>query len=149
MMPVASKGCTDDDRQFLRDSSETGASRHAIDQTDSEKRERAGGAAEEKVFQTCFGRSHIGLVERSHHVKGKAQQFEPNENHEQLFTANKQHETDRCQKNNRQVFARMTQRFFRSSQTHREKGKHEANDFEKRREGCDHKHPAEKARLAR
>jgi hypothetical protein len=83
-------------RQFFRDNSETGASRHSVNQTDSEKRKRARGTAEEKVFQTCFRRSHIGLVERSHHVKGKAEQFEPNENHEQLFTADKQHQTDRC-----------------------------------------------------
>jgi hypothetical protein len=43
----------------------------------------------------------------------------------------------------------MTQRFFRSRQTHREKSEHEANDFEKGREGCDHKHPAETAHIAR
>ena len=99
-------------RQFVRNRSETGASRHAINQTDSEKRERAGGAAEQKIFQTCFGGTHIGPVECNHHVKRKAQQFEPDENHEQLFTANEQHETDGCQKNNRQIFAGITQRFF-------------------------------------
>ena len=100
------------DRQFVRDRSETSAPRHAINQTDAEQRERAGGAAKQKILQTCFRGSHIGPVECSHHVKRKAQQFEPDENHEQLFTANEQHEADGCQKNNRQIFAWMTQGFF-------------------------------------
>src|SRR5438874_1441682 len=42
-------------RNFLSDRRERGRSRHSVDKTDSEKRERTGSAAEEKIFQASFG----------------------------------------------------------------------------------------------
>src|SRR5581483_10229979 len=119
-------------RQSVRNRSETGASGHAIDQTDAKKSERTAGAAE-----------------RSQHIKRESQQFESNENRKQLFAADQQHQTDSCQKNKRQIFASMTEGFLRPRQADGEKGKPETNDFEKRCQGRDYKHPAEKVRISR
>ena len=97
-----------------------------------------------KYFRPASAERDIGLVKCSHHVKRKAQQLQPNENHQQLFTAHEQHETDRCQKNNRQIFASDDAEIFLIAQGNCEKGKRQADDFEKRRERRDHKHSAEK-----
>ncbi len=58
--------------EFLANRGEPGRSRHAINQTDSKKRERTGRAAEQEIFQTGFGGADIGFVERGHDVEREA-----------------------------------------------------------------------------
>src|SRR5438046_666601 len=56
-------------QEFLSDRRERGRSRHSVDKTDSKKRERAGSAAEQKIFQASFGRTDVALIEGRHHIK--------------------------------------------------------------------------------
>ena len=42
---------------------------HTVNQTDAKKREGAGGAAEEKIFQSGFSRADIGFIESSQHIE--------------------------------------------------------------------------------
>jgi hypothetical protein len=68
--------------QLLCYAVERGGSRDSIDQTQSEKGECTRGAAKEKIFQPRFGRTKICFVECGHDIKRKAEQLEPDEDHE-------------------------------------------------------------------
>ena len=81
--------------QFLPNCGEPGRARHAVDEADSEKRECARRAAEQEIFQARFGGADIAFVERGQDIQRETREFEPDEDHEQLFTANEQHEPDR------------------------------------------------------
>ena len=56
-------------RELLSNCGEPGCSRHAVNETDSKKRERARRTAEQEIFQARFGGAHIGFVERGHDIK--------------------------------------------------------------------------------
>ena len=59
-------------RELLPDGGKAGRSRHAIDEADPKKRERARRAAEEEIFQARFGGADVGFVERGHDIKREA-----------------------------------------------------------------------------
>src|SRR4029077_15806507 len=68
--------------EFLRDSGEPGRVRHPINKADPKKRECAGGAAEEEIFQPGLGCADVGLIECSHDIQGETEQLETDEDHE-------------------------------------------------------------------
>ena len=82
-------------RQFLSDRREPGRAAHAVDEAQAEQREGAGGAAEEKILETRFGRARVGFVEPRHDVERQTGQFEPDEDHEQFLAADEEHEPNR------------------------------------------------------
>ena len=115
---------------FCEIDGQTGRSRHAVNETNPKQCECARCAAEQKIFQTCFGGADIQFVECSHDVQRETKQFEPDKNHQQFFTADEQHQADRCQKNYGKIFAEMTPRLFSLRQQNCEKCERDANNFE-------------------
>jgi len=79
----------------LTDRCEACCPRHTVNETDSKKRERAGRAAKQEIFQARFGRAHICFVERGHDIKRETEQFETDKDHEKFFAADEQHQSDR------------------------------------------------------
>ena len=124
----------------LRDRGQSGRSRQAVDQADSEKREGARHAAEEKIFQPGFSRPEVAPIERGHDVKREPGQLESDENHEQLFAPDEEEQPDRREQNEREIFAVMARRVVVASEEHGEKREHEADDLEEGIERRDHEH---------
>ncbi len=91
-----------------------------------------------KYLQPRFGGADIGFVERGHDVKREAGQFQSDEDHEQLFAADEQHQSNGRKQNYRQVFAVIKRSAIACRNNHREKGEREADDFEQRRERGNH-----------
>ena len=86
---------------------ETGRARHSVNEADAKKREGAGGAAEEKIFQAGFGGADVGLVEGRHDVEGQAGEFEADKNHEELFAADEEHQPNGGEQEQSEIFAVM------------------------------------------
>ena len=126
-------------REFLANRNEAGCSRHAVNETDSKKRERARRAAEQEIFQARFSRAHIGFVERGHDVKRQAGEFEADEDHEQLFAANEQHQSDRREQNEREILTVISRRTIAARKEYGEKGERDTDDFEQRIQRRDHR----------
>src|SRR5438046_7675787 len=82
-------------REFLSNCGEPGCSRHAVNETDSKKRECARRTTEQEIFQTRFGGAHIGFVERGHDIKRETGELQADEDHEQIFADNEQTQADR------------------------------------------------------
>jgi hypothetical protein len=91
--------------QFLSDGGQPGGAGGAVDETQPEEGERTRRAAEQEIFQACFGGANICFVERGHEIKRQAGQLEPDENHEQLFAADEQHQSDGRQQDEREIFS--------------------------------------------
>ena len=106
-IPAASNGCDGLRAELLRDRGEPGRAAHAVNEAQAEKGERARHAAEEKILQSSFGRTEIGLIECGHDVERQPGQFESDENHEQLLAADEQHQSDRREQNQREILALM------------------------------------------
>src|SRR5437588_2837663 len=91
--------------QLCADCGEAGRAAHAVNETQTEKREGARCAAEKEIFEARFRGARIGFVESGHDVKREAGELEPDENHEQLFTADEKHESDGGEQDEGEVFA--------------------------------------------
>ena len=129
--------------EFCADRSEASRAGHSVDEAQTKKRERAGGAAEKKILEARFGGTRIGFVEPGHDVKREASQLESDENHEQLFTADEKHESDRGEEKEREVFALVARGTIAPREDHREEGERETDGLEEGSERCDDVHAAE------
>ena len=58
-----------------------------------------------KYFSPASAERTLALVERGHDVKRETGQLEPDENHEQFFAADEEHQPDRREQNQREIFA--------------------------------------------
>jgi len=132
-------------RQFLSDRVQPRCAAHAVDEAQAKKREGAGGAAEEKIFETCFRGARVGFVESRHDVERETGQFEPDKDHEQFLTADEEHQPNRGEQEQREEFPAMPGRAV-ASEEDGEKGERQADDLEERRERRDDQHPVEKRR---
>ena len=135
--------------QFLSDRGEPGRAAHAVNEAQPKKRERARGAAEKEIFEARFRGARVGFVEPRHDVERQAGQLETDEDHEQLFAADEEHESDRGEQEQREIFAAVTRSVHAAREDHGEKGERQADDFEERRERRDDQHAAEESRVRR
>src|ERR1700731_4761271 len=108
---------------------ESGGPGQAVNQADAKKRERSGGAAKEKIFQSGFGRMDIGFIESSQDIERQPKQLESDKNHEQLFAADEQHESHRAKQKHGDILAVITQRFLRGNERNSSDREREADNF--------------------
>src|SRR5439155_22075518 len=65
-----------------------------IEQTQTKQRKCGRHSSEKKIFQSCFGRLEVSLVESGEDVKGQTCQLERNKNHQNVFGADQEHHSD-------------------------------------------------------
>ena len=135
--------------ELLPDGGEPGRAAHSVNEAQPEKGECARRAAEEKILQAGLGGTAVGFVERGHDVERQPGQFESDENHEQLFAADEQHQSDRGEQNQREIFALVARGAITARENDGEKGEHQADDFEERGQRRDHEHAVEEIRVRR
>src|SRR5688572_13217089 len=62
-----------------------------VDVTKAEKEEGGGHSAKQKILQARLRRTDALFIEGSHGVKAKAEKFQGDEDHQQVFRADKEH----------------------------------------------------------
>ena len=129
-MPTARSGWTVPELSFCPIAARLVRSRHAVNEADPKKRERARRAAEQEIFQARFGGAEVGFVERRHNIKREASELEADEDHEQFFAADEQHESDRGQQKHGEILAGIAGGTVITRKEHSEKGERETDNLE-------------------